>query len=52
MGNEKRIKFRTVKCPTCKLTLLVKPGVNFCPAWRGSLTAREGFDRILDLVLE
>ena len=37
MAGEKRIKFTTVKCPTCKLTLLVKPGVKICPACRSPL---------------
>ena len=38
MPNEKgRVKLARVKCPTCKLSLLIKPGVKFCPACRGLL---------------
>jgi uncharacterized Zn finger protein (UPF0148 family) len=37
MADEKRIKLMRVKCPTCKLSLLVKPGVNVCPGCRGPL---------------
>jgi hypothetical protein len=32
MPDEKKIKFTSVKCPTCKVTLPVKSGVRFCPA--------------------
>jgi hypothetical protein len=37
MADERRIKLTKVKCPTCKVTLLVKPGVKFCPACRAPL---------------
>jgi hypothetical protein len=37
MPNEKRIKLARVKCPTCKVSLLIEPGVKLCPACRGPL---------------
>jgi len=38
MGNEKRGKLIKVKCPTCKLRLLIRPSVKVCPACRSPLT--------------
>jgi Zn finger protein HypA/HybF involved in hydrogenase expression len=39
MKTEKTTKLKKVKCPTCKLTLLIKASVKFCPACRGPLPA-------------
>jgi len=41
MGNEKRGKLIKVKCPTCKLRLLIKPSVKVCPVCRGLLPRRQ-----------
>jgi len=37
MKEGQSIKLLKVRCPTCKLSLLAKPGVKFCPACRGPL---------------
>jgi hypothetical protein len=37
MSNDKRIRLIKVKCPIHKLSLLIKPGVKFCPACRAPL---------------
>ena len=41
MGNEKRGKLIKVKCPTCKLSLLIKANLKLCPACRGPLAKRQ-----------
>jgi hypothetical protein len=41
MASDKRIALTRVKCPTCKLTLLIKPGVKVCPACRTPLPQRQ-----------
>ena len=46
MADEKRIKLARVKCPTCKVNLLVKPSVKVCPACRGPLPKLQKVDRV------
>jgi hypothetical protein len=35
VADKKKIRLARVKCPTCKLNLLVKPGVKVCPGCGG-----------------
>jgi Zn-finger nucleic acid-binding protein len=37
MADEKRINLVRVKCPTCKLSLIMKASLKVCPACRGLL---------------
>jgi hypothetical protein len=45
MANERRITLTNVKCPSCKVTLLVKPSLKVCPVCRGLLPRRQKVDR-------
>jgi uncharacterized Zn finger protein (UPF0148 family) len=45
MAKDKRLKLTKIKCPTCKVNLLIKASVNFCPACRSPLPKSAVIDR-------
>jgi Zn finger protein HypA/HybF involved in hydrogenase expression len=45
MAKDKRLNLMKIKCPTCKVNLLIKASVNVCPACRSPLPKSPVIDR-------